>query len=84
MEEKCNHFQESQTAKPASSVCLDCEKEHLPWVALRYCKTCGYVGCCESSVGKHAEKHYKETGHPVVESMEDNPWKWCYVHHKYD
>ena len=42
-------------------VCEECEKEHLPIVALRMCLTCGHVGCCDSSIGKHATKHFKET-----------------------
>ncbi|NIP61478.1 MAG: hypothetical protein GWN01_05085 [Nitrosopumilaceae archaeon] len=84
MGEKCIHLIKSPTSKPKSTICQGCEKEHLPWVALRCCTECGYVGCCESSLGKHSEKHYQETGHPVIESMEDNPWKWCYVHKKYE
>jgi len=45
--------------------------------------TCGHVGCCDSSVGRHATKHYEETGHPVMRSVQDHPWKWCYVHKEY-
>ena len=47
------------------------------------CLTCGHVGCCDSSVGKHATKHFQETGHPVMIALQENPWKWCYIHEKY-
>ena len=50
------------------------------WVHLRLCMTCGHVGCCDSSVGKHADEHYAETGHPVMRSFEPGEaWRWCYV-----
>jgi uncharacterized UBP type Zn finger protein len=38
----------------------ECEKEHLLTVALRMCLTCGYVGCWDSSIGKHATKHFEK------------------------
>jgi len=47
------------------------------------CLTCGHVGCCDSSVGRHATKHFEDTGHPVMEAVHDHPWKWCYVHKDY-
>lgn len=84
MSEKCNHFSSATKAQLKSKGCSECEKEKIPWVALRVCITCGHVGCCESSVGRHAEKHYHETGHPVVEALQQNPWKWCYVHKTYN
>jgi monovalent cation/hydrogen antiporter len=50
-------------------------------VSLRQCLTCGNVGCCDSSVGKHATAHFHDSLHPVVESAErDESWRWCYVH----
>ena len=50
------------------------------WVHLRLCMTCGHVGCCDSSVGKHATKHFAETGHPVMRSFEPGEaWRWCFV-----
>ena len=49
-------------------------------VHLRMCLTCGNVGCCDSSVGKHADRHFAETGHPVMRSFEPGEaWRWCYV-----
>ncbi len=50
------------------------------WVHLRACAECGEVGCCDSSVGKHAEAHFHETDHPVMRSIEPGEaWRWCYV-----
>jgi CPA1 family monovalent cation:H+ antiporter len=39
------------------------------------------VGCCDSSPGKHATKHFHETQHAVMRSvMPGATWTWCYVH----
>jgi CPA1 family monovalent cation:H+ antiporter len=41
---------------------------------------CGNVGCCSSSPGNHAEKHFHGVGHPVMRSFEPGEaWRWCYV-----
>ena len=51
-------------------------------MALRQCRECGHVGCCDSSAGQHASAHFHETGHPVMQSAElGESWRWCYVHH---
>ena len=55
------------------------KRKKTPWVALRMCLTCGHVGCCDSSVGLHATKHFKETGHPVMVALPSKSWKWCYM-----
>ena len=45
--------------RPAgSAVCLDCVREGTRTVHLRICLSCGNVGCCDSSVGRHAERHF--------------------------
>jgi monovalent cation/hydrogen antiporter len=63
-------------------VCQDCLDQGLTWVALRQCLECGSVGCCDSSVGRHATEHFHESTHPVMESAEPGEdWRWCYVHH---
>jgi CPA1 family monovalent cation:H+ antiporter len=42
--------------------------------------TCGHVGCCNSSLYKHADGHFGDTGHPVMRSFEPGEaWRWCYV-----
>jgi CPA2 family monovalent cation:H+ antiporter-2 len=50
------------------------------WVHLRECQICGHVGCCDSSVNKHATRHFHTTGHPIIKSFEPGEdWYWCYV-----
>ena len=83
MTEQCEHFSQAKDVSPKTKGCEECEKEYLPWVAIRMCLTCGHVGCCDSSVGRHATKHFEETSHPVMEAVHDHPWKWCYVHKDY-
>lgn len=60
--------------------CEECIAEGTEWVALRECRECGHVGCCDSSPGTHATKHYQQTDHPVMRSiMPGDTWDWCYV-----
>jgi CPA1 family monovalent cation:H+ antiporter len=60
--------------------CAECLQEGLAWVHLRLCLECGHVGCCDSSVGRHATGHYERTDHPVIRSFEPGEsWRWCYV-----
>lgn len=40
------------------------------WVHLRRCAECGHVGCCDTSPSQHAAAHFKQTGHPVIQSFE--------------
>jgi hypothetical protein len=38
------------------------------------------VGCCDNSPGKHATKHYKTIGHPIIRSYEPGEdWYYCYI-----
>ena len=76
-------FYKKENVSPNTVKCEECEKEHLPTVALRMCLTCGHVGCCDSSIGKHATKHFKDTGHPVMKAIPEDIWKWCYIHEEY-
>lgn len=42
------------------------------------CEEC--LGCCDSSPGRHATKHFQTARHPVVQSFEPGEsWGWCYV-----
>ncbi|WP_155359515.1 UBP-type zinc finger domain-containing protein [Acrocarpospora macrocephala] len=60
--------------------CQECLREGRRWVHLRRCLSCGHIGCCDSSPGRHATAHYKETGHPVMSSFEPGEtWRWCYL-----
>jgi monovalent cation/hydrogen antiporter len=63
-------------------VCAACVAEGTTWVSLRQCLDCGNVGCCDSSVMRHATAHFRETTHPVMQSAEPGEdWRWCYLHH---
>lgn len=60
--------------------CEECLAEGHDWVHLRLCMDCGHVGCCNSSPGKHATKHYQDTKHPVIRSFEPGEaWRWCFI-----
>jgi uncharacterized UBP type Zn finger protein len=60
--------------------CEECLKIGQSWVHLRMCQSCGHIGCCDSSPGKHATAHYEETGHPIVRSAEPGEdWSWCFA-----
>jgi CPA1 family monovalent cation:H+ antiporter len=65
---------------PEEPVCLRCVAEGTQPVHLRMCLVCGEVACCDSSVGRHASRHFEATGHPVMRSVErGETWRWCYV-----
>ncbi len=60
--------------------CEECLRTGMRWVHLRLCLTCGHVGCCDSSPGRHATRHFHQVGHPVIASYEPGErWGWCYV-----
>jgi CPA1 family monovalent cation:H+ antiporter len=60
--------------------CEECLRDGTRWVHLRLCMQCGHVGCCDSSVHKHASAHFRETSHPVIRSFErGEAWRWCFV-----
>lgn len=76
----CEHAPASASVWPTAPGCEDCLREGMRWVHLRLCLTCGRVGCCDSSPGRHASAHAADTGHAVVRSLEpDETWAWCYV-----
>ena len=78
----CAHLELTPVADvaPRSHGCEDCAREGTRPVHLRMCLSCGNVGCCDSSVGRHAERHFKTSHHPVMRSHEpDETWRWCYV-----
>lgn len=60
--------------------CEECLRDGTQWVHLRMCTSCGHVGCCDSSPGRHASAHFHETDHPVMRSAEPGEdWRWCFV-----
>lgn len=77
---ECSHLDQVHDVAPHTHGCEECLKVGQSWVHLRLCKSCGHVGCCDSSRGKHATKHFRATEHPIVKSMEPGEeWGWCYV-----
>ena len=78
--ENCEHIHHAKDLHPARHVCEECIRMGDRWVHLRLCLTCGHVGCCDSSKNKHATKHFHETEHPIIRSIEPGEqWGWCYV-----
>ncbi|WP_018760104.1 Na+/H+ antiporter [Arthrobacter sp. 135MFCol5.1] len=77
----CDHLTAAMLSPvPDNPACAGCEREGTTPVHLRMCLACGQVGCCDSSAGRHASRHFKETGHPVMRSIEPGEqWRWCYV-----
>jgi len=67
-------------AVPTGTGCFECEVEGSWWFHLRRCAACGHVGCCDSSLGRHASKHHESTGHRYVQSFEPGEeWWWDFV-----
>lgn len=76
----CDHYVNRKNAAPNTNGCEECLKSGDKWVHLRVCMECGHVGCCNSSKNKHATKHYHDTGHAMVKSLErGEEWGYCYV-----
>ena len=77
---RCEHVKEARPVEPKTKGCEECLKGKQKWVHLRLCLSCGHVGCCDSSENKHASRHFRETEHPVMKSLEQGEnWAWCYV-----
>ena len=76
----CPHLEAITTIKPPKRrECEECVKIGARWVHLRTCQTCGATLCCDSSPNRHATKHAKDTGHPVIASAEPGEsWLYCY------
>lgn len=71
----CQHYPQ-KVAEPRADHCEEGDQA----VSLRVCLTCGHVGCCDSSPGKHTRKHAEETGHQVMAAYpaDTNSFQWCY------
>jgi len=77
---QCEHIKEIKTYTPRAKGCEECLKTGDRWIHLRVCLICGHVGCCDSSKNKHASKHYHETGHSMMKSLEPGEeWGYCFV-----
>lgn len=83
----CDHLADfdPDLAPRVDDTCEECAKEGTTWVSLDVCKTCGHVGCCDSSTGRHARAHYESTGHPMIGPASNGPgdWLWCYPDNEY-
>jgi uncharacterized UBP type Zn finger protein len=80
----CGHLEEINDVPPPGDECRECVAIGSTWVHLRQCLTCGTVGCCDQSPKKHATRHYRAAGHPIMRSAEpDEDWAWCYVDRLY-
>jgi hypothetical protein len=55
---------------PSGDGCVECLAAGGWWVHLRRCARCGHIGCCDSSLGRHASAHARATDHPVIRSYE--------------
>jgi Zn-finger in ubiquitin-hydrolases and other protein len=77
----CTHIDQIRVEPPAEIAgCEECLKVGGQWVHLRVCRTCGLIGCCDSSPNQHASRHAAASGHPIVSLLEpDKDWSWWYV-----
>jgi len=65
---------------PSGPGCPECDELDGWWVHLRRCAECGHVGCCDTSLGRHATAHFRATGHRYMRSFEPGEsWYWDYV-----
>ena len=80
MSPACGHIEAIETVKqPERRECEECVKIHSRWMHLRTCQTCGVTLCCDSSPNRHASKHARSSGHPVVASAEKGErWLYCF------
>jgi len=52
----------------------------MRWLHLRVCLTCGRIGCCDDSPGRHASQHARADAHPLIRSIAPGEdWVWCFV-----
>jgi hypothetical protein len=77
----CTHLDQVLVDRPDQvEGCEECLAIGASWVHLRICRTCGRVGCCDSSPNRHASKHARADGHPIITSVQpDEYWSYCFV-----
>ena len=78
---QCSHLDQIQAVTPNTpGGCEECLSMDSSWVHLRLCLSCGHVGCCDSSPGKHATRHFRTSRHPLIRSYEPGEdWAFCYL-----
>lgn len=75
----CEHLDQVVVVEPAAPECPQCLEEGTEWVHIRMCMVCGSPACCDSSKPRHARRHFEETGHAMMRSIEPGEsWAWCY------
>ena len=81
----CPHIDQIETVKqPAEHNCEECVAIGSRWVHLRTCQACGVTLCCDSSPNRHASKHARSSGHPVIASAEPGErWLYCFPDEAY-
>ncbi len=82
MSDQCSHLDQLTVTRLPESVegCEECLRDGTRWLHLRVCLVCGHVGCCDSSPEQHASRHFAETGHALMRSLEPGEeWSWCFV-----
>jgi hypothetical protein len=81
----CPHIAAIEEVRgPRSRECEECVKIGARWVHLRTCQECGRTLCCDSSPNRHASKHARAVGHPVIASAEPGErWLYCYLDDAY-
>jgi uncharacterized UBP type Zn finger protein len=81
MADSCTHLDEvDPEVGPRSPGCEECLATGGTWMHLRLCMHCGHIGCCDQSPGRHGTAHFKDTGHPLIQSFEPGEdWWWCFV-----
>ena len=79
-EQGCTHIGAIADIKPAKRhECEECVTIGSTWVHLRTCQECGTTRCCDNSPNRHATKHARASGHPVIASAEPGErWLYCY------
>jgi uncharacterized UBP type Zn finger protein len=76
----CAHLDQIREVTPSAPGCEECLQTGDTWAHLRLCRSCGHVGCCDSSKNKHATKHFNATRHPIIKSFEPGEnWSYCYI-----
>jgi uncharacterized UBP type Zn finger protein len=82
MRATCTHLDSIEVTELPEMIagCEDCLAIGATWVHLRMCQSCGRIGCCNSSLHRHASAHARSAGHPIARSAEPGQvWSWCYI-----
>jgi hypothetical protein len=82
--EVCSHLDQVRLEQVPSRAqvpgCEECLKIGGQWLHLRVCRSCGKVGCCDSSPNRHASSHAQDAAHAIMSSIEPGEnWSWCVI-----